>query len=173
MSLAGTEDACIVSTNYKAVEASIPFLRTGRRKGGSNMRKVLAIGSARCLVLTALPSVALAGNPQAIRNRWTGVGIGAAVVTFGGLLLSGLQALVVAARPPVVYSPPTVVYAPPPAVYAPPPSWCVGVGDAWTHLRTHSTRNFALTNEPGSRHAQHHHRLDLRRPDGEGATVAG
>ncbi len=87
------------------------------------MRKPLAIALVVSLVLATLPSVALAGDPHAIRNRWTGVGIGAAVVTLGGLLLSGLQAPVVAAAPPpVVYAPPPVVYAPPPTVvYAPPP----------------------------------------------------
>jgi hypothetical protein len=85
------------------------------------MRKLLAIALVGCMVLAALPSVALAGDRHAIRNRWAGVGIGAAVVTLGGLLLSGFQAPVVAAQPPVVYSPPPVVYAPPPAVvYAPP-----------------------------------------------------
>lgn len=85
------------------------------------MRKSLAIVLAGALVLAALPSVALAGDPHAVRNRWVGVGIGAAAVTLGGLLLSGFYAPVVAA-PPVAYAPPPVVYAPPPAVvYAPPP----------------------------------------------------
>jgi hypothetical protein len=86
------------------------------------MRKLLAIAVAGCLLFTAVPSVALAGDPHAVRNRWTGVGIGTAVVALGGLLLGSLQAPVLAAPPPVAYSPPPVVYAPPPAVvYAPPP----------------------------------------------------
>lgn len=85
------------------------------------MRKLLVIALAGCMLLSAVPSVALAGGPHAVRNRWAGVGIGAAVVTLGGLLLGGLQAPVVAAPPPVVYTPPPVVYAPPPVVYAPPP----------------------------------------------------
>ncbi len=86
------------------------------------MRKLLAITLAIGLVLAALPSAALAGDPHAVRNRWAGVGIGAAVVTLGSLLFSGFQAPFVAAAPPVVYSPPPVVYAPPPVVvYSPPP----------------------------------------------------
>ncbi len=93
------------------------------------MRKMLVIMLLGCLILSAVPSAALAGDPHAVRNRWTGVGIGVAVVTLGGLLLSGLQAPVVAQPPPVVYSSPPVVYAPaprviyspPPVVYAPPP----------------------------------------------------
>ncbi len=86
------------------------------------MRKLLAITLTGCLILAALPSAALAGDPHAVRNRWTGVGIGAAVVTLGGLLLGSLHAPVVAAAPLVVASPPPVVYAPPPAViYTPPP----------------------------------------------------
>lgn len=86
------------------------------------MRKLLVIGLVGCMLLTAVPSVVLAGDSHAVRNRWAGVGIGAAVVTLGGLLLGGLQAPVVAAPPPVVYTPPPVVYAPPPVVYAPPPA---------------------------------------------------
>jgi hypothetical protein len=85
------------------------------------MRKLLTFALVGCLVLTAMPSVALAGDPHAVRNRWAGVGIGAAVVTLGGLLLGALQTPVVAAPPPVAYAPPPVVYAPPPVVYAPPP----------------------------------------------------
>jgi hypothetical protein len=91
------------------------------------MRKLLAIALAGCLLLTTVPSVALAGDPHAVRNRWAGVGIGAAVVTLGGLLLGGLQAPFVAAPPPVAYAPPPVVYAPPPRVvyrgWGPPGHW--------------------------------------------------
>ena len=86
------------------------------------MRRLLAIGLVGCLLSTAVPSLALAGDSHAVRNRWAGVGIGAAIVTLGGLLLGGIQAPVVAVPPPVAYSPPPVVNAPPPpVVYAPPP----------------------------------------------------
>jgi len=117
------------------------------------MRKLLAIALMGSLLLATLPSVALAGDPHAVRNRWAGVGIGVAVMTLGGLLLGGLQAPVVAAPPPavyappppvyyapgrVVYAPPAVVYAPPPVVYLPPPvvihrGW--GPPGHWGHSR--------------------------------------
>lgn len=75
------------------------------------MRKVLVVALISSLVLATLPSAALAGDPHAVRNRWTGVAIGAGSVILGGLLLNALL------RPaPVVASP-----SPPPVVYAPPP----------------------------------------------------
>jgi hypothetical protein len=87
------------------------------------MRKVLAVLVIGGMLLTVLPSAASAGDTHAVRNRWTGVAIGAAVLTLGGLLLSGLQAPpapVVDAPPPVVYTPPPAAYTPPPVVYTPP-----------------------------------------------------
>ncbi len=85
------------------------------------MRRLLAAVLITGLVASAFPSAALAGDAHAVQNRWLGVGIGAAVVTLGGLLLGGVQAPVVVA-PPAVYAPPPVVYAPPPppVIYAPP-----------------------------------------------------
>jgi hypothetical protein len=92
------------------------------------MRKVLAVLLVGGLVLATLPTDVLAGDPHAVRNRWTGVGIGIAVATLGGLLVGAMSAPVVAAPPPVAvappplaYTPPPVVYTPPPVVYAPPP----------------------------------------------------
>ncbi len=88
------------------------------------MRRLVVLTLVGSLALSALPSAALAGGPHAVQNRWIGVGIGAAVVTLGGILLSGVQAPVVAAPPPVAYVPPPVVYvAPaPPVVYVAPPA---------------------------------------------------
>jgi hypothetical protein len=83
------------------------------------MRRLLAAVLITGLVASAFPPVALAGDPHAVQNRWLGVGIGAAVVTLGGLLLGGIQAPVVVAPPPAVYAPPPVVYAPPPVVMYP------------------------------------------------------
>ncbi len=87
------------------------------------MRRLLVVILVGSLAVSVLPSVALAGGPHAVQNRWIGVGIGAAVVTLGGLILSGVQAPVVVAPPPVVYTPPPVVYTPPPppVVYVTPP----------------------------------------------------
>jgi hypothetical protein len=92
------------------------------------MRKLLVVLLIGWLLSSALPQVAFAGDPHAVRNRWNGVAIGAAVLTLGGLLVSALQAPpppVVAAptppAPPVVYTPPPADYTPPPVVYTPPP----------------------------------------------------
>ena len=84
------------------------------------MRKILAMTLAGGLLLATFPNMALAGDGHAIRNRWTGVAIGAAAAAVGGLFLNALQAPI--AAPPTTYAPPLVVYAPLPAVYyAPPP----------------------------------------------------
>ena len=92
------------------------------------MRKILAMTLAGGLLLATFPNAALAGDSHAVRNRWTGVAIGAAAAVVGGLFLNALQTPVAAPPatyappPPVAYAPPPVVYAPPPAVYyAPPP----------------------------------------------------
>lgn len=87
------------------------------------MRKLLAVAVISTLLLALVPQAAWAGDPHAVRNRWTGVGIGAAAVTLGGLILGSLfqPAPVVAAPPAAVAPPPPVVYSPPPVVYAPPP----------------------------------------------------
>lgn len=88
------------------------------------MRKFLAMTVISGLLLAMVPTPAMAGDPHAVRNRWTGAGIGIAAVTLGGLLLGSLlqPAPVVAAPPAVVAPPPPVVYyTPPPVVYAPPP----------------------------------------------------
>ena len=95
------------------------------------MRKLLAVAVIGSLMLALVPEAAMAGDPHAVRNRWAGVGIGAAVATVGGLVLGSLlQApaappappVAVAPPPPVVYSPPPVVYYQPPVVVAPPPA---------------------------------------------------
>ncbi|MBI4573543.1 MAG: hypothetical protein HY713_09725 [candidate division NC10 bacterium] len=81
------------------------------------MRKALVVLLIGALAVSLLPSTALAGDPHAVRNRWTGVAIGAAVATLGGLLLSPLWAPPpVVAAPPVAHTRPRVVYAPPPVV---------------------------------------------------------
>ena len=85
------------------------------------MRKFLAIAVTVGLIAATLPSAAWAGDPHAVRNRWTGFGIGVAAATLGGLLLGAVQAPVYAAAPPVVYASPPVVYAQPPIVVTPPP----------------------------------------------------
>jgi hypothetical protein len=94
------------------------------------MRKLLAIAVIGSLLLALVPEAAMAGDPHAVRNRWAGVGIGAAVATVGGLVLGSLlqppavaaaPPAVVAPPPPVVYSPPPVVYYQAPVVVAPPP----------------------------------------------------
>lgn len=86
------------------------------------MQKILAVALVGSLVLTLLPSAALAGDPHAVRNRWTGVAIGAGTVVLGGLLLHALHRPYPAVAAPQVYSPPpAVVYTQPPVVYAPPP----------------------------------------------------
>ena len=77
------------------------------------MRKVLVVVLIGTLAVSLLPSTALAGDPHAVRNRWTGVAIGAAVATLGGLLLSPLWI----GPPAVAYTPPPVVYSRPPVVY--------------------------------------------------------
>lgn len=84
------------------------------------MRKILAMTLAGGLLLATFPNAALAGDSHAVRNRWTGVAIGAAAAVVGGLFLNALQAPF--AAPPATYAPPPVVYAPPPVVYAPPPA---------------------------------------------------
>jgi len=80
------------------------------------VRKVLAAALVGSLVLTLLPSAALAGDPHAVRHRWEGVAIGAGTVVLGGLLLHALQRPYPAVAAPQVYTPPSVVYAPPPVV---------------------------------------------------------
>ena len=80
------------------------------------MRKVLAVTLLGSLLLTLLPSAALAGDSHAIRNRWTGVAIGAGSVLLGGLLLNALRGPSPAVAAPQVSTPPPVVYAPPPVV---------------------------------------------------------
>jgi hypothetical protein len=93
------------------------------------MRKMLVVILVGSLLLTALPAAAQAGDSHAVSNRWAGVGIAAAAITVGGLLLGAFQTPAVAAQPPavvynqppVVYAPPPVVYSQPPVVYAPPP----------------------------------------------------
>lgn len=88
------------------------------------MRKFLAMTVISGLLLAMVPTPAMAGDPHAVRNRWTGAGIGIAAVTLGGLLLGSLlqPAPVVAAPPAVVAPPPPVVYyTPPPVVYYQPP----------------------------------------------------
>jgi hypothetical protein len=89
----------------------------GRR---TPMRKMLAMALAGGLLLATSPNTALAGDSHSVRNRWTGVAIGAAAAVVGGLFLNALQTPV--AAPPATYGPPPVVYAPPPVVYAPPPA---------------------------------------------------
>ncbi len=74
------------------------------------MRKLLAVALVGSLLLCLLPSAALAGDPHAVRNRWTGVAIGAGAVALGGLLLHALQ------QPSPAVAAPPVVYAPPPTV---------------------------------------------------------
>ena len=87
------------------------------------MRKILVVGMVGCLLLTAVPSPVLAGDPHAVRNRWTGAAIGVGAVALGGLLLDAIYspARVAAAPPAVVVPPPAVVYSPPPVVYSSPP----------------------------------------------------
>ena len=92
------------------------------------MKKLLAVALIVAVGVSVLPAAALAGDPHAVRNRWTGAAIGAATVVAGGLLLGALLSPVPAvaapvAPPPVVYqAPPPVVYqAPPPVVYQAPP----------------------------------------------------
>ncbi len=85
------------------------------------MRKFLAVTVMVGLIAAALPPASWAGDPHAVRNRWTGFGIGVAAATLGGLLIGAIRAPVYAAAPPVVYAPPPVVYAPPPVVVTPPP----------------------------------------------------
>ena len=84
------------------------------------MRKILAMTLAGGLLLATFPNAALARDSHAVRNRWTGVAIGAAAAVVGGLFLNALQAPV--ALPSATYGPPPVVYAPPPVVYALPPA---------------------------------------------------
>ncbi len=95
------------------------------------MRKLLAVAVIGSLLLALVPEAAMAGDPHAVRNRWAGVGIGAAVATVGGLVLGSLlqppvaapaPPVAVAPPPPVVYSPPPVVYYERPVVVAPPPA---------------------------------------------------
>lgn len=87
------------------------------------MRKLLTVAVISSLLLALMPQGAMAGDPHAVRNRWTGVAIGAGIVTLGSWLLGGLiqPTAVVAAPPAVVAPPPVVYYTPPPVVYAPPP----------------------------------------------------
>jgi len=85
------------------------------------MRKMLVVALVGSLLLAALPTAALAGDSHAVSNRWAGVGIAAAALTVGGLLLGAFQTPAVAAQPPMVYSQPPVVYSQPPVVYSPPP----------------------------------------------------
>jgi hypothetical protein len=82
------------------------------------MWKVLALVLIGSLTLTLFPSTALAGDPHAARDIWTGVAIGVGSVLVGIPLLSSLLGYPrpVYAAPPVVYSVPPVVYAPPAAV---------------------------------------------------------
>ena len=79
------------------------------------MRTVLAIALIGSLTLGLCSSPAMAGDPHAVRNRWTGAAIGAGVATLGGLLLGSLWG------PPPVAAAPLVVSPPPPVVYARPP----------------------------------------------------
>ncbi|RPI10256.1 MAG: hypothetical protein EHM71_04030 [Zetaproteobacteria bacterium] len=113
------------------------------------MRKQMAIVVILALFLAALPTAAMAGDPHAVRNRWAGVGIGVAVATVGGLLLSGFYSPAVVAPPPAPYAPP-VVYAPlvvytarPPMRYSPRPvvvyqGW--GPPGHWKHHQRHFRR---------------------------------
>jgi hypothetical protein len=75
-----------------------------------DMRKLVVLALVGSLVLGLLPSVALAGDPHAVRHRWEGVAIGVGVAALGGLLLHALQQPSPAvAAPPVVYAPPRAV----------------------------------------------------------------
>ena len=81
------------------------------------MRTFLAIALIGSLILSHFASPALAGDPHAVWNRWTGAAIGAGVATLGGLLLGPVWGPSLAeAAPPVVAPPPPVVYARPPVV---------------------------------------------------------
>jgi hypothetical protein len=93
------------------------------------MRKVLAVALVGSLVLSLLPSAALAGDPHAVRNRWEGVAIGAGAAVLGGLLLHALYKPYPAVAAPQVYAPPPVVYAPPVVEYR---TWVPGhYEDRW------------------------------------------
>jgi len=93
------------------------------------MRRVLAAALIGSLLLGLLPTVASAGDPNAVRNRWLGTAIGAGSVVLGGLLFNFIRgggtaaaAPTIAVAPAVVMAPPAVIYSPPPpVVYAPPP----------------------------------------------------
>jgi len=80
------------------------------------LRKVVALILLGGLVLSLLPSDALAGGRRGGgRHHWNGVAVGVGAAVLGGVLLHALT------RPPVVVAPPPPAYAPPPVVYAPPP----------------------------------------------------
>jgi hypothetical protein len=88
------------------------------------MRKILAGLLVSSLILAVVPSAALAGDPHAVRNRWTGVAIGAGSVILGGLLLNALLSPAPAPAAPTTYvapPPPVVYHVPPPVIYEPPP----------------------------------------------------
>ncbi|MBI4737015.1 MAG: hypothetical protein HY766_13330 [candidate division NC10 bacterium] len=92
------------------------------------MRKVLAVTLIGSLILALLPTMALAGDSHAVRNRWLGAAIGAGSVVLGGILFNAIRGNGPAAVAPVAYPapqvvapPPAVYYPAPPVVYAPPP----------------------------------------------------